>query len=193
MYAIFKKKEMRSGRAVFQKGEAISLFGCNEGWMPWLLQMTMPKRQNEPFAWHLKIQEVLALDQVRKDYPNAEAIVVDIKPTSKDEFFVCELEDIYGYSDSDWTPLLWRMKVLQIGSEPKKNHLANFEAPDDGDIVYEFLYAQGSVKEGKTTGLWTPPKPSATNAALLWSESLEYFIKCIMASEEHLRALSRQA
>lgn len=178
MYAIFKKK-MRKGRTFFRAGTKISLFGCNSGWIPWLLQETMPHGQGEPYPWHVNIEAALALDEVRKQFPDAEAIIVDIKPTAKNEFFVCELLDVYGYSCSGWTPLLWHMRVLEIDGEPKANHLEDFDAPGDGGNIYEFLYAQGSVEDGRISGSWRPPKPSPTNGALLWPEAMTYFIKCI--------------
>jgi hypothetical protein len=34
MYATFKKEIGRT-RTKFRAGEEISLFGCNEGWIPW--------------------------------------------------------------------------------------------------------------------------------------------------------------
>ena len=44
MYATFKK-ETGQTRTQFRAGEQIRLFGCNEGWIPWLVQEMMPPRQ----------------------------------------------------------------------------------------------------------------------------------------------------
>ena len=178
MFATFKKEKGQE-RTTFRAGKPISLFGCIEGWVHWLVQLTMPQRQREPYSWHIRIDDGLALPAVRKEFPNADAIIVDIKPTAKNEFFVCELRDVYGYSADGWTPLLWRMQVLEIDSERKGNHLEDFDAPNDGDIIYEFLYAMGSVDNGKTVGTWNPPKPSSTNGVLLWPQALAYFMRCI--------------
>src|SRR5713101_1139811 len=124
MYATFKK-EIGQGRTKFRAGEKVSLFGCDKGWLHWLVQEMMPPGQNEPYAWHLRMDDALALPAVQKEFPKVNAIIVDIKPTSKDEFFVCELLDVYGYSSDGWTPLLWRMLLLEIG-KPKDNHLEDF-------------------------------------------------------------------
>ena len=183
MYATFKK-EMGRERTTFRTGEQISLFGCNEGWIPWLLQKMMPMGQGEPYAWHVRIDDGLALPEVRREFPNAEAIVVDIKPTAKDHFFVCELLDVYGYSANDWTPLLWRMRLLQANGDPKANHLEDFQAPNNGDLIYEYLYAMGSVDNGKLAGTWNPPKPGATNGVLLWADALAYFINIIKSEPQ---------
>src|SRR6266480_2512314 len=136
MFATFKK-EVGRDRTTFRAGERISLFGCNEGWIPWLLQKMMPQGQGEPYAWHLCIDQALALPAVRKEYPKVETIIVDIKPTAKDQLFVCELLDVYGYCADEWTPMLWRMKVLDISGQPKADHLQDFNAPNNGDIIYE--------------------------------------------------------
>src|SRR5580700_1758723 len=106
MFATFKK-EAGLDRTTFRAGNKISLFGCNEGWIPWLLHEMMPQDQQEPFAWHVRIDEGLALPGVREQFPDAQAIVVDIKPAAKDQFFACELLDVYGYSADEWTPMLW--------------------------------------------------------------------------------------
>lgn len=177
MFATFKK-EIGQARTKFRAGKKISLFGCDNGWIPWLVQEMIPPRQNEPYVWHLHMDDGLALPTVRKEFPNASAIIVDIKPAARNEFFVCELLDVYGYSSDEWTPLLWRMRVLEHG-EPKADHLADFDAPNDGEIIYEFLYAMGSVSNGRIDGTWNPPKPSPTNGVLLWPAPLKYFMECI--------------
>lgn len=180
MFATFKK-EIGRDRTTFRSGKKISLFGCNEGWIPWFLHLMMPRGQAEPYAWQVNICAGLALPDVRKEFPDAEAIIVDIKPVAKDQFFVCELLDVYGYSADEWTPMLWRMKVLDIGSQLNADHLQDFNALNKGDIIYEFLYAMGSVDNGKLVGTWNPPKPSSTNGVLLWPAALSYFMKCIGA------------
>ncbi len=179
MFATFKK-EVGRDRTTFRSGEQISLFGRNKGWIPWLLQQMMPNGQGEPYRWHIHIHDGLALPAVRKEYPNVDAIIVDIKPTAKDQFLVCELEDVYGYSADGWTPLLWHMQVLSNG-EPKANHLEDFDARSDGKTIYEFLYATGGVDNGEIIGTWNAPRPSSTNGVLLWPEALKYFMECIRA------------
>ena len=144
-----------------------------------MVQEMMAPGQNEPYAWHIHIDAGLALPAVRKEFPNAEAIIVDIKPKAKDQFFLCELRDVFGYSDDEWTALLWRMRLLQISREPKANHLEDFKAPNNGEVIYEFLYAMGGVSEGRIAGSWNAPGPSPTNGVLLWPAPLNYFMECI--------------
>jgi hypothetical protein len=179
MFATFEK-QIGPDRTSYRSGKQVKLFGCNEGWIPWFVKLSAPTGQNEPYAWHVRIDEALALPDVRAEFPNAEAILIDIKPSAKDSFVLCELLDVYGYSTDEWTPMLWRMRVL-ANAGPKDNHLEDFDAPNDGAIIYNFVYAMGSVTDGVPSGKWIAPGPSSTNGVLLWPEALKYFMGCIQA------------
>ena len=183
MFGVFTKEKKGSGnqhryRAVDRN---IKLFGCNEGWVPWMLGMAIPSEQ----GWHVPLKQALARDEVTKyvaeQYPGREAnaIVIDVKPGSNELFF-CELIDVWGFSESDWTPMLWRLRVLEIMESTKDtpHSFDDFIGADD-DYVYEFLYAKGTVKNGKLDGPWLAPKSSPTNGALLWPKALSYFLERI--------------
>jgi hypothetical protein len=142
------------------------------------VKISAPTGQNEPYTWHIRIEDALALPDVRAEYPKATAILIDIKPSAKDSFVLCELLDVYGYSADEWTPMLWRMRVL-ANAGPKDNHLEDFDAPNDGAIIYNFVYAMGSVTDGVPSGKWTAPRPGSTNGVLLWPDALKYFMECI--------------
>ena len=45
--------------------------------------------------------------------------------------------------------------------------------------IYEFLYLDGSVSDGKLTGKWIAPPASPTNAALLWPSTFKYFVESV--------------
>jgi hypothetical protein len=186
MYAAFKKERKgNSNLHQFTKIDGkICLFGRKNGWIPWLLEMAMPKGQDEPYRWHLCLEEALgwkkANEYAAKQYNNdVNAVLINIKPGSH-ELFLCELLDVWGFSAYGWTPMLWHLRVL----EPKNtkctpNRFDDFTAAKNGDAVYEFLYMAGTVKKGKIDGTWIAPKSSPTNAALLWPEPLNYFMECI--------------
>jgi len=175
MYAIYKKV-MSGGRTTFKFDQEIRLLGCNNGWIPWLLSLQAPSNQNEPYPWHISLESALA--PTRKEFPNADAIVIDIKPKSSSELLFCELLDVWGYSADGWTPLLLRMKAHWPHGDPERDHRINFLAVDTAEEVYEFMYAAGTVKSGQLHGKWNPPGPSPTNAVLLWPDALAYFMKC---------------
>src|ERR1700730_1953670 len=148
MYATFEKTIGRN-RTSYDSGKQVQLFGCNEGWIPWFVKLGMPSGQSEPYAWHVRIEDAVALPDVGAERPKASAILIDIKPGSKDSFLIFELLDVYGYSADEWTPMLWRMRVL-ANAGPKDNHLEDFDASNDGAIIYNFVYAMGGVIDGHT-------------------------------------------
>ncbi len=95
---------------------------------------------------------------------------------------MCEVMDVWCYSDNDWTPILFRLNGLFIEEDQAKVNRNDFIRMDkdiDGPI-YEFLYLNGSIKGGKITGSWASPPVSPTNTALLWPETLNYFFQCIV-------------
>jgi hypothetical protein len=172
MYASYNKQSVGKGNR-FTRHEKIPLFGCNEGFIPWLLSKSMRKTQGEPFAWHLEIAS--ALRSLGADYSEANSIVIDIKPSNRHPC-LCELTDVFGYSTDDWTPMMWRLRQLRW--EEKVDPL-DFTAPSDGQKIHSFIHAAGSVRKGKIVGKWIAPKVSSTNSALLWPDALDYFVEQI--------------
>jgi hypothetical protein len=175
MYAIYEKVP-NAGKTTFKFGQEINLLGRNNGWIPWLLSLQTPGNQDEPYPWHVSLES--ALRQTQNEFPEAGAIVIDIKPRSRNELLFCELLDVWGYSADDWTPLLLRLKAHWPEPDPSGSHHIDFVADDNAQEVHEFMYAVGTVKGGKLDGTWNPPGPSPTNAVLLWPDALAYFIKC---------------
>jgi hypothetical protein len=70
---------------------------------------------------------------------------------------------------------------LFVDADPSSINRKDFTA-SDSEIerpIYEILYLVGSIKDGKLVGTWNAPPASPTNAALLWPDTLNYFVKCI--------------
>lgn len=176
MFARYTKKR-ESGKDHFLLiEENVSLFGCREGYIPWLLDKQIPADQGEPFPWHISIESAMA----KTEYPGT--LVIDLKPKQHNtNVSLYEVLDVWGYSAGDWTPILLHLSGLFVDADPKNIDRKNFTIKDeqrDGPI-YEFLYLVGSVSDGKLAGKWITPPASPTNAALLWPESLRYFVDCI--------------
>ena len=56
MFARYTKKR-ESGKDHFLLiEENVSLFGCREGYIPWLLDKQIPADQGEPFPWRISIR-----------------------------------------------------------------------------------------------------------------------------------------
>lgn len=176
MYARYKKQRL-NGKDRFQSVEQVSLFGCNEGFIPWLLSKQMSASQGEPYKWHLGVQSELDKTDIR-----GSTLVIDLKPKQrKTNLSLYEVLDVWGYSDNEWTPILVHLSGLFVDVDPKAIDRNDFFIDDEKreGPIYEFLYLGGSVSDGKLTGKWAAPPASPTNAALLWPESIRYFVDCI--------------
>ena len=181
MYMRYLKKS-DAGRSSYQFAERICLFGCNRGFIPMLLRKRIPRSQGEPFKWHIPIGDSLnGIAWNNRDYTGS-ALIIDLKPKqNKNNLSLYELEDVWGYSEDGWSPILLRLCGLFVDADPKGVDRKKFAIRDterEGPI-YEFMYLTGSVKDGQVDGLWNAPPASPTNAALLWPEALAYFFESI--------------
>jgi hypothetical protein len=177
MYALYKKERL-NGRDRFRHVEAANLFGCRKGYIPRLLNMQTSASQGEPYKWHVAIQPELCKLPKYQDT----TLVIDLKPKQKEKkLSLYELLDVWGYSAHEWTPIMLRLSGLFVDADPRDINRSDFliEDQEREGPIYEFLYLDGSVAEGKLTGRWTAPPVSPTNAALLWPKTLKYFVDCI--------------
>ena len=178
MYARYTRTQMDADTIRYQFQGKVSLFGCNKGYIPWLLKRKIPSQQGEPYLWHLSVVE--ELDAV-PDYSGS-TLIIDLKPKqNKTNLSLYEVMDVWGYSHSGWSPILLRLNGLFVDSDPTLFDRKDFQrrACEIDGPIYEFLYLDGSVENGNLKGSWSPPPASPTNAALLWPESMNYFVQCI--------------
>lgn len=178
MYALYKRTRLDINATRYEFKKQISLFGCNKGFIPWLLGLKLLPGQEEPYKWHLDVVGELGR---HPDYLDC-TLLIDLKPKqNKTNLSLYEVMDVWGYSDSGWTPILLRLNGLFIDNDPllvNRNEFNRMDNDLDGPI-YEFLYINGSVTGGKIKGSWVPPPASPTNAALLWPQALNYFVQSI--------------
>lgn len=181
MYGLYRRTRITNDSTRYERDPnepQISLFGCNVGFIPWLLRFKVPPVQNEPYRWHV---DVLPELDAQSDYRSG-TLIIDLKPKqNKSNVSLYEVLDVWGWSESNWTPILLRLNGLFVDESPETINRDDF-VRDDADIqesIYEFLYLDGSVKNGALIGSWRAPPVSSTNAALLWPETLSYFFQCI--------------
>ncbi len=170
-------KSRHDGKDQYSFNEKISLFGCHNGFIPWLLLKQTAPSQEEAYQWYVNIANALNATEYC-----GSTLLIDLKPKQrKSNLSLYEVEDVWGYSDSGWTPILLRMSGLFIDADPATVDRNEFCIRDCEKIgpIYEFLYLAGSVSGGKLTGGWTAPPASPTNAALLFPDTLRYFLKCM--------------
>ena len=169
MYMLYDKSI--SGEKIdYSFNQEASFFGCNNGWIPYLLRKKLHPSHAEPFQWHLNIPEAL-FESERRNY----AFVIDIKPHSSKEILMAELLNVWGHSEDEWTPLLLQLNYLNVPDGSK----TSFSTATARNIVYTHAYASGSVNSGEITGKWLPASPSATNGALLTPGVLKFFYDAI--------------
>ena len=171
VYAIYKKSAAVDGYRYERVKAKVSLFGCKEGWIPWLLSRQVPPGQNERYCWHV---DIATCDIEGR----GNTFIIDLKPNSNPRSLsLYEICDVWGISDSDWTPIMLRLRALFVDTDPADIDETDFTRADlDVDEpIFSFLYLNGSVAAGKLTGRRTAPRASPTNSALLWPETFVHF------------------
>jgi len=178
MYARYFKRRLK-GKDHFEFVEKVCLFGCNDGFIPWLLSLKVPPSQGEPYKWHIGVPS--ELDKSEAKYRGS-TLVIDLKPKqNKQNLSLYEMLDVWGYSDQGWTPIMLRLSGLFVDVDPRGIDRHDFLVKNNRrhEPVYDFLYLAGTVAHGKLIKNWSPPPASPTNAALLFPDTLRYFVECI--------------
>jgi hypothetical protein len=172
MYTLYQKRAQGRGYR-YQFAERVHLFGCNSGYIPWLVDETMPDAASEPLPWHLIIEA--AMEKV--DQP-ASALIINLKPNSKaPNLSLYEVIEVFGYSDSGWTPVMLYLRGLFVDEDPSGFDMNDFvRSPSQiDDPIFSMTYLSGTVRNGELKGKWTAPGPSSTNSVLLWPSAFAYF------------------
>ena len=171
MYALYSTN--RQGDSVqFSLLRRSSIAGNKSGIVVRYLRTVVGPEDSEPFRWHLPMAEALS-----SLHSGSDAFVIDLKPDQSELVTLFEVTDIWGYSDSGWTPILLRLREL-IVDESSKHHRKRLFFVEDYDskrLVHTFLYLSGTVRRGQITGTWNFPGPSPTNSVLLWPRTYRYF------------------
>ncbi len=172
MYALYKKVP-EGGAFRYRFDKAVSLFGCNNGYIPTLLVKTLTQLASEPLPWHLIIDASLrAVAQVDG------ALIINLKPNSKTaNLSLYEVMEVFGYSGDGWTPVMLYLRGLFVDEDPSRFNERHFvrALADTEDPVFSMMYLNGTIRNGALEGRWTTPGPSPTNSVLLWPSAFKYF------------------
>ncbi|MBU1320582.1 MAG: hypothetical protein KKH67_15495 [candidate division Zixibacteria bacterium] len=172
MYALYSKQQHNEGHRYRFKAQT-SLFGCNSGYIPYLLRAGLIGSESEPLPWHINIEKAMA------DIGESETtLMMNLKPnSSKPNLSLYEVSDVWGYSSSGWTPIMFYLRGLFVDADPSALDDMDFvrEPKDIEDPIFSMMYLNGTIQEGTISGGWTPPGPSSTNSVLLWPEAFKYF------------------
>jgi hypothetical protein len=58
LYALYRRTRIGDTATRYERDKKesnISLFGCNNGFIPWLLRLKVPAIQDEPYCWHVDV------------------------------------------------------------------------------------------------------------------------------------------
>jgi hypothetical protein len=136
-----------------------------------------------PLKWHATHDDLAALE-LEASPVEAEGschLVIDLKPYVAGNVSLFLLEDVWGWTEDYWTPIAVRLQGLFVDREeddPKEFKKA-FEVPpatDRDGPIHEFLYL---IHSGGPQKGWNWARVGATNGALLWPDTLDYFLSCI--------------
>jgi hypothetical protein len=171
MYGLYQKQNSVDGtRYVFV--EEVSLFGCNVGWIPRLLRPLVPTNQSEPYTWQIEICS--SLERAGKQ---DHSLIINLKPKGK-QLSLYEVVNVWGYSDSTWTPIMMHLRGLFEEAERPEVNEKDFTRTNSevADPIFSMTYLSGSVSSGKLSGKWITPVQSSTNSVLLGTDTFRYFI-----------------
>jgi hypothetical protein len=107
------------------------------------------------------------------------SLVIDLKPSVKNNVSLYYLRRIWGYSYSSWTPIALQLETIYVDKEVENSEefKKKIVIPrHKGDIVHEFLYLKGGIKEGS----WVWGRTGSVNGCLLWPDAFNFFVKKIL-------------
>ncbi len=179
MYLLYQRRR-RVSATEYTYVEDTNLFGCNKGWIPYLLQQSLNENASEPFPWHLDSSEITRQLEEDANTHGGNTLIIDLKPRNPKKLSLYEIRDIWGYSANGWTPLMLHLRGLLVDVDPSKRKVdrSHFSVPDSKirHPIFSFLHVrEGTVREGRIQGVWVPPRASPTNSALLWPDAFRYF------------------
>ena len=185
MYSIYKKQQ-NGPMLEYSLVKQVRLWGWRDawndgGWLPHLLRehiATVPVTDDSP-AWHISCDEIRKSVKSDGDTPSDNALVIEFKPNSQIDLFLCEIVEIWGYSSERWTPMMLHIKRL-VDDDWLSVDRHQFAIRNDDQQALRPIFTvtytpDGTVRAGRVVGKWPPPSPSPTNSALLWPPALEYF------------------
>jgi hypothetical protein len=98
-----------------------------------------------PPELHIPFGQILAAD-------DSKCFIINLKPNNRDAACsrsLYELLDVWGYSESGWTPAMLRLRGLVVDNEPSIADANDFEVAysEENSAIYSFLYFAGCINE----------------------------------------------
>ena len=170
-FYLYQYKTNKDGIRTYIKKRKISLAGKYGPIASFVLE-DYKRKKEQPFRWHMSQKDILSKLEVPQ---NDHEIIIDLKPKTKGNVSLFILNDIWGFSSSGWTPILLKLESLFVDRQMENADDFKNTFSDENvkkEIVHEFLYLNGDGSGGK----WTFGMVGFVNGALLWPDTLEFFM-----------------
>jgi hypothetical protein len=139
--------------------------------------------REELLRWETSDQELLAAEDSEFG-KGKHRLVIDLKPASKGNLSLYQLEHIWGCTFEAWTPIALRLRPLFVDERIRDcdRFKQKFELPSGKKVaavrvpVHEFLYLR---HENGPENRWYWGRVGMVNGALLWPDVFDYFVTCI--------------
>jgi len=149
-----------------------------------------PPAEEQPFPWHMHGNELLGRclkdllgedETARIEKYKLIADVQHVLAKSKRNYAeLYEVSDIFGYSGSGWTPMMWKLRMqFQSNDCGEAREQNRWKFDPDRHFVYEFLYLQADHRWQHLGGRRDFGPNGKYNGALLCPDALKYFISKI--------------
>ena len=172
LYGIEKAKE----GLIYKMTREVTPVAGKRGPLYSFVSRTFKKAKDGHLTWEMSEDQILLEIGVR-DLENS-SLLVDLKPTVKNNVSLYRLKKIWGYSTPTWTPLAVQLESIFVDKEVRnpKSYKKHFSDPgEEGDLIHEFLYLQGGTREGN----WLWGRVGSVNGTLLWEDAFNHFARCI--------------
>ena len=133
-------------------------------------------KENYGIGWEITEKDLLR--ELNFDSENF-SLVIDLKPTVKGNVSLYYLRRIWGYTYLEWIPVALQLETIYTDEKVKDadEFKKKVVIPDHkGDVVHEFLYLQGGLKEGR----WVWGRIGSVNGCLLWPDAFNFFAEKIL-------------
>ncbi len=177
-FYLYKAKDNNLANYILHRG--ISLAGYNLIFKAW-------EKKGRPIeqGWHIPVDELIQLEIGENEDSQKYKVIIDLKPSNKEELILLELLDIWIYTHgntgtgkANWSPLLLRLQDClykelspQVTTDERKNIISEITNKISHEDIFEFLYIHGNDRS------WNWGRVGSVNGALLYKPALQFFMR----------------
>ncbi|RUM29420.1 MAG: hypothetical protein DSY42_06470 [Aquifex sp.] len=137
-------------------------------------------------GWHIPETDLINESIKMYNFPPDEEymLVVDLKPSVKNNISLYKLTNIWGYSYETWTPIMLQLIAIYADEDATKVNFTKNKFPLPRDLenrerLHMFVYLTGGIKVDRLVGDWNWGGRGFPTAALLEPEAFKFFISAV--------------